>query len=255
MPNPSRGTLLSFLFDMSRKNSYLTRLPAHARKPGDASRGQIEIVTSQKEIRQIESECAADLKGSALGKSGKRLGILLEDDVRMIVRDPLRFPSGAVKCQMRIIGKTEFDGPNGVAVVATLGGRFVMREIFRHPTRSMELETTRGRRETGQTASQAARAEVRQELGFTVRKLRRLGSILPETALLSSAIDVFYAELAPGRKKDDPDSGEAFGKIVYLTPAELARRIAAGKIRDGYTVAALMLAQLKGLIRPLRMAS
>ena len=240
---------------MSKKNSYLTRLPAHARKTGDAARGQIEIVTARKDVKRIESECAGELTGSALGKSGKRLGILLEDEVRMIVRDPLRFPSGAVKCQMRVIGKTEFDGPNGVAVLATLDGRFVMREIFRHPTRSMELETTRGRRETGQTARQAARAEIRQELGFTVRKLHRLGSILPETALLSSSIDVFMAELAPGKKKDDPDSGEAFGKIVFLSPEELARRISAGKIRDGYTVAALLLAQLKGLIAPLQAVS
>jgi len=65
---------------------------------------------------------------------------------------------------------------------------------------------------------------------------------------------VFFAELAPGQKKDDPDSGEAFGKIVFLSPEELARRIAAGKIRDGYTVSALLLAQLKGLIAPLQAA-
>ncbi len=245
------GTLLSLIRLMAKKSSYLKRLPRRARKIGDAERGEIEIVTSRRETRKIDARCAEDLSGSALGKRGKRLGILLEDEVRMIVRDPLRFPSGETKCQMRIIGKTEFDGPNGVAVLAVLDGRFVLREIFRHPTRSWELECVRGRREEGQSPRQAALAEVKQELGYRVKKLHRLGIICPETALMSSTVDVYMAELREAKGSDDPDGGEAFGRIVHLSPDEMAGRMLKGRIRDSYTFVALFLAQLRGLVPPI----
>src|SRR5688572_8082934 len=90
---------------MSRSRTYLERLPKRAQRRGSAKKGEIEVVTSRREQKEIEAECAADLKGSALGKGGKRIGILLEDEVRMVVRDALKFPSGATRCQMRIIGK------------------------------------------------------------------------------------------------------------------------------------------------------
>jgi 8-oxo-dGTP pyrophosphatase MutT (NUDIX family) len=240
---------------MAKKASYLKLLPKNAQKIGSAAKGEIEIVTSRREMKKIDAQCADELSGSALGRNGKRVGILLEDNVHLIVRDPLRFPSGARKCQMRVIGKTEFDGVNGVVVLSHLDGRFVLREIFRHPTRRKELETTRGRRESGQTARQAARAEVRQELGYSVKKLDRLGRIHPETAFLSSSVELFFAELAPERHEDDADSGEAFGRIVFLTPDDLASRIASGKIRDSLTICAVMLAQLKGFLSPLRAKS
>ena len=199
---------------------------------------------------EIEAGCAADLKGSALGKGGKRIGILLEDEVRMVVRDALKFPSGATRCQMRIIGKTEYDGPNGVVALCLLDGRFVLRETFRHPTRAFELETLRGRRETGQTSRQAVRAEVKQELGYPVKRIHALGRLCPETAIMSSTLEVFLAELRSGPRRDDPEESEAFGRIHRLRPNELVDRILRGEVRDGCTIGALMLAQLRGFLRP-----
>jgi ADP-ribose pyrophosphatase len=171
---------------MGNKRDYLKRLPKRAQRKGSVERGEVEIVTAKKALDRIEAECADELSGSALGKGGKRIGILLEDEVRMVVRDALRFPRGATKCQMRIIGKTEYDGPNGVAVLCVSDGKFLLREIYRHATRSWELEIVRGRRERGQTSRQAVRAEVKQELGYPVKKIRALGKICPDTALMSS---------------------------------------------------------------------
>ncbi|HUQ47702.1 MAG TPA: NUDIX hydrolase [Gemmatimonadaceae bacterium] len=223
------------------------RLPQEAQEIGDSSTGEIEIVTSRKAARTIAAKCANELKGSGLGKGGKTIGILLEDETRMIVRDPLRFPSGATGCRMRVIGKTEFDGPNGVAVLAMSEGRFVLREIYRHATRSWELECTRGRRETGMTPRQTVRAEVKQELGFAVKKIHLLGMIRPDSALMSAHLEVFLVELG-ARGKPEPEETEAFGEIVYLTADELADRILDGTIKDSYTISALLLAQLKGLV-------
>jgi len=231
---------------MTNKRNYLKRLPKEAQETGDADTGEVEIVTSRKDAKKIADKCADDLKGSALGKGGKKIGILLEDEVRMVVRDPLRFPGGATKCQMRIIGKTEFDGPNGVAVLPMSEGKFVLREIYRHATRSWELEITRGRRETGMTPRQTVRAEVKQELGYSVKKIHPLGMIRPDSALLSAHLEVFLVELGT-KGKPEPEESEAFGEIVYLTPEELSDRILDGTIRDSYTMGAFLMAQLKGL--------
>jgi ADP-ribose pyrophosphatase len=239
---------------MSKGAGYLERLPAHAQRRGNAKKGEAEIVTARRELDRISAECAADLKGSALGRGGKRIGILLEDEVRMVVRDALRFPSGETKCQMRVVGKTEFDGPNGVVALCVAEGRFVLREIFRHATRSWELETVRGRRELGQTSRQAARAEVKQELGYPVKRIHPLGKLCPETALMSSTLDMFLVELGTGPRRDDPEGSEALGRIHRLEPRELARAIREGKIRDGYTIGALLLAQLQGLVPAMRVS-
>lgn len=231
---------------MSSKRQYLKRLPGDAQKIGDNDEGEVEIVTSQKEAKKIAEDCSDDLSGSGLGKGGKRIGILLEDEAHLFVRDPVRYPSGATKCQMRVIGKTEFDGPNGVAVLAMSEGRFVLREIYRHATRSWELEITRGRRESGQTPRQAVRAEIRQELGYAVKKIHLLGMIRPDSALFSAHLEAYMAELgAPG--EPDPEDTEAFGEIVHLTPEELGARILDGTIRDSYTMGAFLMATLKGL--------
>ena len=233
------------------KTSYLARLPKSAQRRGSIAKGQIEIVTKKKRARKIDEENAAELKGSALRKGSKRIGILLEDNVHMVVRDAVVYPSGAAGCPMRIIGKTQYDGVNGVVALTYCEGVLYIRRIFRHPTRSWELEAVRGRRETGKTSRATVKAEVKQELGFPVRRMVKIGTICPETALMSSVLDVYWVDLGPGPKKDEPEPKEAFGPIIKLTPREVSDRIASGELRDGYTLAALMLAQLAGLIDPL----
>jgi ADP-ribose diphosphatase len=234
------------------KSSYLDRLPRSAQKRGDAAKGEIELVTKKKKIREIEAECADELSGSALGKNGKRIGILLEDDTHMVVRDALQYPSGATGCRMRVIGKTQFDGVSGVVALTHCDGQLYMRRIFRHPTRSWELEAVRGRRETGDTPKATVRKEVREELGFPVRQMTKIGTLCPDTALLASILDVFWVELGKGPERPEPEDTEAMGPLEKLSMTQVAERISNGEIRDGYTIAALTLAQLAGFIEPLQ---
>lgn len=153
---------------------------------------------------------------------------------------------------MRIIGKTEFDGPNGIAALCVSKGRFVIREIYRHPTRGWELEIVRGRRELGQTARQAVRAEVKQELGYPVKRMRRIGTVCPDTALMSSTLEIFLVELGDGPQRDEPEESEVFGKTYRFSYRELASKIKRGEIRDSYTIAALTFARIGGHLRESR---
>jgi len=79
--------------------------------------------------------------------------------------------------------------------------------------------------------------------------MRRLGSISPDTAIMSSTLEIFLVELGKGPRRDEPEPSEAFGKIHRLTYQELRKKILKGDVRDGYTIAALSFAQLNGLVR------
>jgi ADP-ribose pyrophosphatase len=232
------------------KSSYLERLPRIAQKRGSAAKGQIELVTKKKDVRQIDKETAAELKGSALGKNGKRIGILLEDEAHIFVRDAVKFPSGATGAPIRVIGKTQYDGVSGVVSLAHCEGSIYLRRIFRHPVRSWSIEAVRGKRETGMTSRSTARKEVKEELGFPVRSVTKIGTICPETALMASILDIYWVELGPGPRKDEPEPQEAFGPIIKLTPQELIERIASGEIRDSYTITATLIAQIAGFLPP-----
>jgi ADP-ribose pyrophosphatase len=211
---------------------YLKKLPGPASYRGDAAAGEIEII---------------DRKDSS--KIRVKTGILVKDELHFIVRDAVKFPSGDVEAQLRVVSRYMVDGPAGVVALASRGGKIFLREMFRHGTRRWELETARGGREEGYTPEEAARKEIDEELGFEVKTIEQIGEVSAETAFVASTLPIFWAELEPGPPRDHPESTEAFGKIVELSPEDLKERLVRGEIRDGYTIAALLFAQVAGKIR------
>jgi ADP-ribose diphosphatase len=214
------------------KPRYLSKLPQSAQHSGDAGAGEIEI---------IDKRLAPKIKA--------KTGILIEDKLHFFVRDAVRFPSGEMRTQMRVIGCTMADGPSGVVALAWRDGKIHLRETFRHATRRWELETPRGQRETGFTSEDAARKEIDEELGFRVRSIEKIGDVSGDTAILASTLPVFWAELAPGAPRDHPEKSEAFGEIVPLTWPDVKQRVRRGDIRDSYTLAALLFAEIGGKFR------
>lgn len=209
---------------------YLAQLPERARYVGDSSRGEVEIIPRPERSDLDET------------------GILLRDDFHTIVRDAVRYPSGAVKTPMRIIGATAVDGVDGVVVLASLDGRIQLRWMFRHATRRWELEAARGRREAGDAAEHTAREEVKEELGMRALTVERLGTIAAESSLLAAEVDVFWAEVARAEDGDEPEAGEAMGEIESLSPDELWDKIRAGVVRDAATLSAILHAAARGKI-------
>jgi ADP-ribose pyrophosphatase len=208
---------------------YLQSLPEATRYVGDAQSGEIEI---------IDKKSAPRIRA--------KTGILIEDKQHYFVRDAVKFPSGEVRTQMRVIGCTMTDGPSGVVALCSRDGKIFLREMFRHATRRWELETPRGQRETGFTGEDAARKEIAEELGFRVDRIEKIGDVCGDSALLASTLPIYWADLAPGAPHDHPEKSEAFGKIVELSPAELSNRIKRGDIRDSYTLSAITLAHIAG---------
>lgn len=209
--------------------AYLNDLPPTTRYIGSAARGEIEIIP-----------------GSNSDKSEGPPGIQFESREYFLVRDAVRFPSGAETTPLRLIPKSIEGGPSGVVVLAHRDGTLFFRRTFRHGTRRWEVETPRGRRDGKCTAAEAARNELEQELGFQANSIEEIGTIASETALMPSRLPVFWAELTPAKPHAEPEKTEAMGPIVGLQFHEISDHIKTGDLACGITLAALAVAAVSG---------
>jgi ADP-ribose pyrophosphatase len=226
-------------------DEYLEQLPAGARITGDTRAGEIEVVTEPAMRADIAKERGVFVDTGDAYSNG--LGIVFEDKYVLVVRDPVRFPSGATGTYLRIFERSGLDGASGVVVVPVRNGEIFLRRVFRHATRAWELECPRGFRNSGESPEQSVRRELEEELGIAARDVLPLGQVMPNTGLLASAVDSYVAYLQNGDPDSRPEAQEAFGEIIRVSPAELRHLISTGEIRDGITLAAIMQADARGL--------
>ena len=93
------------------------------------------------------------------------------------------------------------------------------------------------------------KVEVDQELGLPLLRATHLGSISPNTGLFAGIAEAYVVDLGPGSPRPRPEEREALGRIEELSPSEVTGAIVTGRIRDGLTLAALMLAHGKKFVR------
>jgi ADP-ribose pyrophosphatase len=125
-----------------------------------------------------------------------------------------------------------------VAVLARCpDGRFVLVRQFRKPVECEALEIVAGVLENGESPEGCAAREVREETGFDVTRLTKLGSVWPSPGYTSEELHLFFAELsdAPGESKFDEDE---VLEIAYLTKDQIVEMISEGEIRDAKMLSA-----------------
>lgn len=111
------------------------------------------------------------------------------------------------------------------------------------------LELPRGG--TRDLSDDEAVRELAEELGIgEPAAVRRFGSIRPDTGLLSTEVGVWVASIDHRQAEDaadhvDPESG---GTVQWLDPGEVMGLIHSGRIRCGITLAALLVAQVEGIL-------
>ena len=130
---------------------------------------------------------------------------------------------------------------NGAAVLAIVDEREVVLVQTRRPAQGHReaLEIPRGYGEPGETSLACACRELREETGYQARpeQLTRLGHYQPNSAILASSVELYLARLSASDQVGGHD-GEVTG--VILLPLEtLRQRLLAGKLSDGFTLAAL----------------
>ncbi|MBK5246212.1 MAG: NUDIX hydrolase [Peptostreptococcaceae bacterium] len=143
-----------------------------------------------------------------------------------------------------VSGKTSFreivEHNGGVGlVVLTEQGKMVLVRQFRKAVEKDILEIPAGKIENNEEPIAAAIRELKEETGYTARKMEFMGKIYPSVGYTTELIYLYLCtELTPG--ETDFDESEAID-IEEYNLEELYKMSLAGKIEDGKTLAAILL--------------
>ncbi len=153
--------------------------------------------------------------------------------------DVIRLPNGKTATR-------EFmDHPGAVAILPVLeNGDIVMVRQYRYPVREATLEIPAGKLHSKNDPVPArARAELREETGYTAARLKKLQAFWPTPAFSNELLHIYLATgLRPG--KTDPDEDE-FIKVVAMPFKKAARLVRTGKIKDAKTIIAIQAYSLR----------
>ncbi len=231
------------LFSLSA-NPYFQILEALNEEKGDFLQDEIEIVKDKEKIKEIECLQAQRYlrKGYTKeeAKSFSKVGIIGEDTYVLWIRDAVTFPSGYQSTYNRFLWKNNIscskNHPSIAALPVTEDGKVILILIYRHATRSWEVELPRGRRKPAQDLYQALSEDLLQEIGGEVTNYSLLGTVSPDTGILGSVIAVFFAKI---RMIESPQAEEttSIRKTLFLTVDEVKKCFKQGHIEvDGRKV-------------------
>ncbi|MBI4375499.1 MAG: NUDIX hydrolase [Elusimicrobia bacterium] len=147
--------------------------------------------------------------------------------------DTVRLPND------RLATREFLDHPGAVGVVAFLDpGHIVLVRQYRHPVGETTLELPAGKLDPGESVTRCIKRELREETGYSARRIRPLVNYWPTPAFASELLYLFVAEgLIPGRFSPDPDE---FLQVVTVPFQQALQWVRSGKIKDSKTVIGLL---------------
>ncbi|OGS07965.1 MAG: hypothetical protein A2270_08785 [Elusimicrobia bacterium RIFOXYA12_FULL_51_18] len=147
--------------------------------------------------------------------------------------DSIRLPDGKTATR-------EFmDHPGAVAVLPVLAsGEVILVRQYRYPVGEATLEIPAGKLHSkNDSPVKRARAELREETGYTAASLKPLTSFWPTPAFSNELLHIYIATgLKAGKTQPDDDEFIKVERMPFKTALRLART---GKIRDAKTIIAL----------------
>lgn len=147
--------------------------------------------------------------------------------------DTVRLPDGGAATR-------EFmDHPGAVAVLPVLeNGDLLLVRQYRYPVSRATLEVPAGKLlSAGDPPSKRARAELREETGYTAASLERVMSFWPTPAFSNEILHIFIAGgLKAGKPSPDEDEFIITERMPFGRAFSLVR---SGKIRDAKTIIAI----------------
>ncbi len=147
--------------------------------------------------------------------------------------DTVRLPNG------KLATREFMDHPGAVGVVPFLpDGRVVMVRQYRHPIGKVTLELPAGKLDPRESPLQCVKRELREETGFTARKITPLIRYWPTPAFANEVLHLYSAEgLKAGKMNTDDDEFLECVTMPFQKALDMARR---GKIQDSKTVIGLL---------------
>ncbi|WP_027399279.1 NUDIX hydrolase [Anaerovorax odorimutans] len=136
---------------------------------------------------------------------------------------------------------------NGGVAIAAINeeGKLLLVKQFRKAAEKVVLEVPAGKIEKGEESDQGITAlrELKEETGYTAGNIEFMTSFYSSIGYSTEIIYIYFAtDLTPG--ETDFDENEAIETYAYDID-ELLNMIKEGKIQDGKTITAILLASLK----------
>ncbi len=147
--------------------------------------------------------------------------------------DSIRLPDG------RHATREFMDHPGAVAILPVLaGGDVILVRQYRYPVGKVTLEVPAGKLHSPHDPpAKRARAELKEETGYTAVSLIPVMSFWPTPAFSNELLHVYIATgLRAGRTRPDEDEFIEVERMPFKTALRLAR---SGKIRDAKTIIVL----------------
>jgi ADP-ribose pyrophosphatase len=159
--------------------------------------------------------------------------LVLRTRVFDVQREKVVEPSGVTATRDIIVH------PGSVVVLPVLAdGGIVLIRQYRHSVEQYLWELVAGRRDGEESFVAGARRELREETGYTARRMRLLVDLFPSPGFLRENMAIFLATgLKTGAAEPEPD--EKIEQRIFSL-REVERWIRSGKIRDGKTVAGIL---------------
>jgi len=147
----------------------------------------------------------------------------------------------------KVIKKDEYhyieekNSDNGAVILPVVDEQILLVQVFRPAHGRFFLELPRGYGQPGESSLDAALRELSEETGYLARPedLSCLGSTRPNSAILTSCIDIYLARLSPEQQVWNPE--DEVEELHYYSIAQIPRLMAYGEIQDGFTMAAMAL--------------
>lgn len=159
--------------------------------------------------------------------------------------DKVRFPNSEEGHYNRIV---ESDGKRGVAILPYKNGAIGLVKQYRYPIDAEIWEIPRGFGDTYHPETEASR-ELEEETGFVVPagQLVRLGTVFPNSGLLSSEVVIFAAD-CNGLEAKAPSDDKEQVDFRWVKKSEVAAKIEKSELKDSFTLCAVLLAQSKKIL-------
>jgi len=137
----------------------------------------------------------------------------------------------------------EKNSNNGAVILLLEDNKyFIFIKTYRKAINKTVIELPRGYGEKDETSLETALREAFEETGYKVNNndIIKLGSIYPNSAILSSEIDIYFAEVSKEDKMQNDIDSEVIG-IVKIDKKNIKNFILNQRIKDSFSLSALQL--------------
>lgn len=151
--------------------------------------------------------------------------------------DRVRLPNGSESTRELVLH------PGAAAILPILpDGRIILVHQYRHPVGQSLWEIPAGKLESGEDPLTCAKRELLEETGYEAATWEELLSFYTSPGFTDEQITLFFARDLT--KVAEPRPGEITSQDLF-EQHRLEKMIASGEIRDGKTMLALLLTELR----------